>query len=373
MSPNTYAKLPYFVIIALCSYSWKRLSMKLLCRMMMLIALCLPLSCFAIKLSTLYRVEVPVSSQTSDERAVAVQKAFAELLVRLTGDPNIASQPDIKSNLNKADYFVKEFSYANASESAAQYMLTIKFDPFDIDKFLKRNNVAYWGDNRPLILTWVTLTPLKKTPVMVDSESERPLFMLIRTLGNKLGIPLIFPVMDVTDLSQVGTSDITALSLPTLKTISKRYQADAILIGNLTQKKEGYDSQWTLIVGANQWTFTIPDKTPSAVFATILNQISQTLAKNYIVKSDKNSPSWLKLQIANVVERDDYERLMQTLKQISPIQQIELSQIDGDVIELSVLVQGSLAQFQQHAEIGQHLVLKSQDAKNNQLIYQWVR
>lgn len=275
--------------------------MKLLRSLLISALLILPITSFAIKLATLYRVEVPVASQTSDERALAVQRAFAELLIRLTGNPEIVNNADIKSNLNKADYFVKEYRYAATNEASAQYMLTVKFDPFDVDKFLKRNNVAYWGDNRPLILTWVTYTPLQKAPVIVDSESQRPLFMSIRALGNKLGIPLIFPVMDVADLNQIGTSDITALSLPTLKNISKRYQADAILIGSLVQKKDGYDSQWTLIVGTNQWTFSIPDKSINAVFVAMLNQISQTLAKNYIVKADKDA--WLKMQSATI--KDD--------------------------------------------------------------------
>jgi hypothetical protein len=130
--------------------------------------------------------------------------------------------------------------------------------------------------------------------------------------------------------------------------------------------------KWRLLLNGNAWNWTINDKTTEGEMSALMNLVSQTLAKNYIVKTASAQGLTLKVEVTNVTERDDLAALMQYLKQLTPVDQIELVQVSGDVVDLTVVVHGNLAGFLKNAAIGQHLVLKSQDDSSNSLVYEWV-
>jgi len=177
--------------------------------------------------------------------------------------------------------------------------------------------------------------------------------------------------MDMSDISQVSPNDINQFSLPVLQEAGKRYAPDALLVGKMTINQNGCQSQWHLILDDNQWDWMITDKSIANTISMLLNQVSQTLSKHYVVKASIAAKSSLTLEVSNIMQHSDLTQLMDYLKQLTPVQNVQLSQVSGDVVQLSLQVRGSLRTFKQHASIGQHLVLKSQDISNNKLTYQW--
>lgn len=326
---------------------------------------------FAVKVTSLYQYEMPVDSQADDVRAQAVREGFLQVLIKISGDPQIAENPDIKPLLRRADYFVQEFSYS-APDASPYYTLKIRYDRNDINRLLKKAGVSYWGENRPLILVWVSYTNIKNFAEIIGNENPGNILTTMKLQGKKYGLPLIFPMMDVTDIDQVSTTDIKEMSLSTLKEAGKRYAPDAMLIGAIEQTNIDFQSHWQLVLGTNQWAWNISEKLIDDVIASVLNQTSQTLAKYYVEKA-ANAPQWIKVEVTNITKRDELVQLMQYLKQLTAVQQVQLVQIVGDVVDISILVRGSLNAFQQNASVNQRLVLKSQDEANNKLIYQWAQ
>lgn len=324
---------------------------------------------FAVRVTSLYQFEISVVSQADDVRMQAVREGFLGVLIKVSGDPQIANNPTIKSYLDNAGYYVQEFSYYSPPMSPF-FILKIHYDRNDINRLLRKAGVAYWGDNRPLILAWIAFTNDKHYAEIIGNETPGDIITTMKQEANKNGLPLIFPIMDMTDINEVSASDIDGMSIKILKDAAKRYAPDALLIGAIQQNDIDYKSKWQLIVGNNKWEFELADRLLTGLMSSVIKEVNHTLAKYYVEKA-ASEPQWIKLEVSNISKRDDLVQLMRYLKQLSAVQQVQLSQVMGDVVDISILLRGSITSFQENAAIGQKLILKSQDDTNNKLIYEW--
>lgn len=328
-------------------------------------------SAFAVTVSSLYQAELQVASQAQDTRQQAVAQGLLQVLVKLSGDPAIAFNPVIRDSLKKSEYYVQEYSYAAPTPESSSYIINIRYDADDIGRLLKKAGVAWWGESRPLLLVWVAANNQRNAEV-IGSDSQGPVFNAMKQQGTKYGIPVIFPIMDVSEITSVTAADINSMSVPVLKEAAKKYAPDALLIGSINKTGQGVESKWRLVLDANEWSWTISGRNADSVISDLMKQVSQTLAKTYSVKTSGMDEQWLKLQVNNITQRDDLAELMDYLRQMAMVGQIDLNQISGDTVEVSVQVSGSLEAFQKNAAIGQRLVLKSQDNAANSLVYIWV-
>lgn len=337
-----------------------------------ILLVCFPLMGFTARVTSLYEADMPVASQTEDLKEQAIRDGFLQMLIKLTGDPNITKNRMIRESISKADYYVQEYSYSAVTMMSSEYTLHIRYNKVDVNKLLKQAGLAYWGETRPLLLVWLVVTDKQGNSDVIGSETPADIFSVMKREGKKFGLPVIFPLMDVDDVNQVSTESILNTNIPELVAASKRYLPDAMLIGVLQEKADSVESQWHLVLKDDQWNWSIVDKNNLAVIDAIMNEVSQTFAKHYVARAPEAAATWIKLTVSHVAEHDDFNDLIQYLKQLTPVQQVKLSQVTGDTVEVAVLIQGTVAAFQKNATIGQHLTLKSQDDETNTLVYEWV-
>lgn len=340
--------------------------------LLLMSALAVPV--YAVKVNV-YEVQLPVASQTPEARNDASQHGLEQVLLRLTSDKNITSNPVIKENLSKAGYFVQEYRYASPSPNSSEYQIYIRFDPTDINRLLNQAGVAYWKDDRPLILAFLTLKKPNGDVDIIGDDETNPIAKEIKHYSHVYGLPLILPVLDMEDLNQFSAEDISGMLLPALKTAGKRYAPDVYLIGNIAQAYGGYDSRWELISNsANKaWSWTMSDRSSDTIISNVLEQVSQNLSNHHVVKRMVAADIWIKLEISNIAERDELTHLLQYLKELHVVRDVQLSQVSNDSIKIAVLVRGSLDTFQQNVKEGNHLILKGEHADANILQYDWVR
>lgn len=331
----------------------------------------LPLIALAAKVPGLYTAEVPVISQSSDVRTKAARQGLAQVLMRISGDPEIENNVYVQDSLKRADYFVEAYSYTTSAD-ASSYLLKIQFSHFDVNKLLKTAGIVSWSENRPLVLIWLALKKNQAIEIVGD-ETAVNLMNNIKQQANRYGLPVIFPMMDVAEVDDISAPDVAALKLPLVKKVSGRYGADALLLGSIAPDGKAFESKWMLTLGDKQWTWMISGKDKHIIVANAMELVSQALAKHCLVKPDAPSMIWLKLEVNNVKARRDLARLLRFLNKLNIVQQADLAQVTGDSVEVSLQIKGTMALFQQNASIGQHLILKSQDEANNKLIYEWVR
>ncbi len=245
----------------------------------------LAMSAHAVKVTGLYQTELPVSSQSDDERALAVRQGFLQLLIKLTGNPEIEKSPAIKEAIKRADYYVQEYSYSAPTMAASTYFIHIIYETTDVNRLLRKAGIAFWGQKRPLILVWLAVSDLKGAPVVIGNETPGEVLEAMQHQSRRFGLPLIFPIMDVADMSQVSPEEVRAMTLLPLQEAGKRYSPNVYLIGKIETMTGGYQSQWQLIWNKHQWRWSIADKTTDKVIAEVLYQASQALSQHFKAQS----------------------------------------------------------------------------------------
>lgn len=241
-------------------------------------------SVYAVKVFSLYKAEIPVVSQSSDVKEQAVKEGFLQVLIKVSGDPQIDKNPVIRTSLKKAEYYVHEYSYALETPDSSEYLLRVNYEPSDIQRLLEKAGMGYWGENRPLILVWLVFRDKHNSDYIIGDEQPGGVFYHMKQESKKYGLPIIFPVMDVSELNQISPRDVATVSIDTLETAAKRYSPEALLVGEMVESAQGMQSKWQLMFKDTQWNWEIDRPSTGAVISSVINQVTQALF-SYDVKA----------------------------------------------------------------------------------------
>ena len=100
-----------------------------------LIVLCLALGAAlpsqAEQLRGLYQVREAVSGQQAEERAAALQRAFDTLLLRLTGDAQVAKRQEVAALREDPQQLISKYGYEGEH-------IVVDFDPGTTERSLRR-------------------------------------------------------------------------------------------------------------------------------------------------------------------------------------------------------------------------------------------
>jgi uncharacterized protein len=337
-----------------------------------LVLVLLPLSfAFAVKVSSLYEADILVPAQTDDLKAQAIQDGLLQVLMKLSCKADIEQNPLIQEGLTRANYYVQDLRYLPSSTSSFQYRLRIRYDASDVQRLLRNSGVLYWEETRPLILVWLAVTTPQNETEIISDEIPDNIFPMMKAISKKYALPLIFPVMDVSDVDQVSSSDIISMSIPLLKDAGKRYAADALLIGHIVENTTGFASNWALILKDTQWKWVIADKSKEVIMVSTLNRVSELLAKNHVAKKEIRPRKWMTLEISLIADHEHLVKLLQYLKQLHSLNQVQLSRYSGDVADVLVLIKSSLQEFKDEVAKSKYLAFKYQTMNESQLGYVW--
>ncbi len=347
--------------------------MKILFQLMaILFAVLIANPVFAVRVNSIYKAYLPVASQSAKDRSLAVPQGFTQVLVKVTGNSRILDNPSVKVWLKNAETYIEEYSYkAQGNKSSFPYLLELNFDPESINKLLLDAGIPTWGQNRPLILVWVEFDGPDHPAEIIGSDADGELPTLLKQFSDQRGLPMLLPMMDVTDLNQVAVNDVTTMSLPTLQNASKRYGNDALLVGHITEG-DLTRSRWKLTMGNNQWAWAISGKDLPEVLSTVINNVADNLASRYAVVLSNNVQTELTLNVAGVKQAADLTQLMTNLQRLSPVAEVRLVRVSNEGVVLGVSLRGSKQAFIQAIALVK--LLKPQTgvtADENTLNYLW--
>lgn len=342
---------------------------------MLLLIYCLSVSlALAVRVTALYQGVLPVASQSASERNQLASTALAQVLVKVSGSNDILNNPKVKERLNSASSLMQEFSYSPAGNipgNTKPYFLQLNFDVEGVNKILRDAGAPIWGQSRPLLLVWLTYEASGHAAEMIGADAGGNISLMLKQNTDRRGIPVIFPALDVEDLAQVSVSDVSAMNVPKLMGTTKRYASDAILIGRIMQDANGYNTQWKLVMGNDQWEWNIPGKTIQETLANVADRIGDTLGGRYATVITNTVQSNITLKIVNVSEAEDFVQVMNYIKHLTPVSNVELQQITGSDMIVTVSLRGTQESFEKALSVGQKLTPVANDGKQPTLVYQW--
>lgn len=352
---------------------------KLLFSLIGVLLYCVATHAAAVQVSGLYQTVVPVASQSKALQNAAMQQALSQVLIKVSGNSAVVNSTALQSAIANPANYLTSYSYQDGvlADGTSSLLLQVSFDPKAVTTLLQNAQQSVWGQNRPLVLVWLADTQANAAqPILVGTNTENPLTAQFKNDAKARGLPIMFPVMDLTDMQAVTPAAIAAAQLSTIQQASTRYNSDAILAVNLTQNNNQWNGTWTLISQGASSTWQTNGMTMSQAIQAGIDAVSNNLAAKFAVVANAAATNQVQLTVENVQDLSDYAAVTKYLKGLAPVTQAEVTQVTASALIFNLTVTGGEAALQQALSLDHHLqpvmAVPSTTDSGTGLVYQWI-
>jgi hypothetical protein len=201
---------------------------------------------------SLHEARQPVASAEMPERLRAMREALGEVIVKLTGDSRIATDPAAIPLVERAADFVARYefeaqatsAYADRSSRAGPLILHVWFDPVRIEHALRSRGIALWPRDRSQVFVWLdTVAGERRFPLLADdAQGIDQRDALIRAAGRR-GVPVRLPqIAYAYRLGHLATEAGDALA-----TLRRMARGGALMVGtSILQPDSSWSFSWQL-------------------------------------------------------------------------------------------------------------------------------
>lgn len=299
----------------------------------------------AVEVTDLYETEVAVSGQGRTERHQAVRMALAEVLIKLSGNEQVALLPGIPELLGRSLQYLQQYRYRTEAAGSgalqtgeAQQWLWLRFNQAGLDKALHDINVPIWGRTRPSTLLWLAVEQRGQRSLFGGSD-ESELLDSIASQAKRRGIPLLLPLLDLEDQQRITASDVWINFQDNILNASARYPGEAILVGRLLDLGDGrWQGRWSLNLGGqlHHWSHT---GLLDTALAYGIEGTASTLAARFVRVPD-SKPGELRILVRDIRNLADFARSERYLRALNGVTKVHAGQIDGDRILFAIKTRG---------------------------------
>jgi len=284
----------------------------------------------AARMPDIYTASVPMAGEGDEVRRAAFSDALARVLVKATGRADAAQEIRV---FTEPAVMVQQFRREPGGG------LWVRFDAAAVRRTLESNGITVWGDDRPLTAVWLAFDMGNgERDVLASTPGEGASAALRRELlesAQARAVPLVLPLRDSEEISQVSFSDVWGDFSGRVAQASRRYGADAVLIGRARAYPAGLtDVQWTLLVAEDrlEWRGSLADG-PAG--------LAERLARRLVVEGSAGvAPDTIRLVVTGVGNMQQYGAVLAYLSNLSVVEALSVAGVrDGRLIlDLSVRV-----------------------------------
>ena len=306
------------------------------------------MSTYATVVPDLYSASVPVTSQTDAVRNKAITQALQAVFVKVSGNSKIISVSQIASVIKNAQNYLIDYSYVQATDgSTAPLMLQVNFNESAIKQALKSAGQSIWQANRPLTLVWMVVKDAN-TQYFVHEDSVQPIATLFKQDMMARGLPVVFPIFDLSDTLQVHASDVTSLNPSAIIKASTRYAPEAVLLVYIDATNASQISgHWQLLIQNQKMRWETDGNNIQTILQTGVNDVTDALANRYAVSESIAISNQLTLVVSNLLGISDYAHVMNYLNGVGSVTNLQSSNITPDQATFNLTIKGSVAAFLQ--------------------------
>ena len=296
----------------------------------------------AARLERPYGVDVPVASQSVDERNKASVLGLQQLLLKLTGRPaneNAVVKERLQAGVDK---FILQYSYEKGVDvdgylPASTFVLRLSFSQTAVLQLLHDAAIPLWPLDRPQLLV-----------LMLDAQDawmpglDPVMTAQLWQLGLAYGVPVKSPLRDVQDLTDMTADAVKSADANALQASVIRYQSDALLTGVVTgDAVSGWQGKWTLqFRDAKQVIEKKAANLPDLLAALFLD-ISFQLSGHYRESASHDAGiTTVRLQVDSVTSYGSYTQLREYLEKLDAVKRVSVVQIEGASVLVDVEVTG---------------------------------
>ncbi len=309
----------------------------------------------------LYEAEVPVDDQGEQQRAQAVHTAMNQVLIKVTGDSEITTNPKVDDLLGHAQKYVQRFSYRTVAGTPSgedpqsaipQQMLLVHFDPVAIMHFLREAGIPVWGQTRPTVLVWLAVEQDGER-YMVAGDREQDLQHQILQEAARRGVRVFLPLYDLQDQQVLGVADVWGNFQQVIAQASQRYGADAVVVGRVYRHaSQDWRARWTLYEGRNSSSWQDDGGDVSDVVGQGVDGLADTLAQQFAQVISETVEGSVGLKVTGVSSVEDYARVTKYLAGLDLVSRVEVERVTGDSVFMQLALLGDAKRLAQHIRLG---------------------
>lgn len=341
----------------------------------------------AAEVQGLYQASVTVTSRDSEqERQQGFSTAMRQMLVRLTGRQDTASNPAISRALAAPQSYVDTWAYrlrgtevSNTGVPVEQIALEVSFFQSGIDRLLNEAGIAIWPQSRPDTLVWVVIQDELGERFLTGTAQDpgnSDIMEQIATLAELRGLPLLNPLMDFADLRALRADQVWNLDIDALRAASARYQSESILALRIFRPLSGG------IIGKAVYLFR--DRvlefealeSPLAEFLEgSVGVAAEELSANYaVLLSGVDNNTEVLMTVDGVSRVDDYAGLLRYLEGLAVINGVQVLSVEGEQVQLQLRTGGQFRQLIDSIALDRRMTSNAEVTRNGQQVlmhYQW--
>ena len=285
-----------------------------------------------------YSAEVTVASQNAGERRGATMRALGQVVVRLTGNPQAASNSVIRRAGANIDGLTTTSEFRQESETVNgvpvyRTILAVSFDPESVDALIAGAGLKFWTSARPKPILWLVINDGRGPRLVTGQQPNvvKPLAMR----GLERGMRYLLPAG--TAAEQAAVNSILALNAAGMQVLSNRYRNDAQLLGKVYRQAPGWAADWLLTQGGVElarWSFA--DLDPRRVIASGVDEGANAIAKRDAVYLDTGVAGLYSIEVAGVDNQADFIRLMSYLQTLAVVRKVTAIEATPEQLRLQL-------------------------------------
>jgi hypothetical protein len=302
----------------------------------------------------LFEADVPVDSQQPDLRTAYMKTALQEVLVRVTGQPEVLNRDSVRSMLVTPERFVQQYRYFTLPESTPpRLMLRVVFDGGAIQQELRQQGVAYWSKTeRPEILLWLAVED-RGTRYIVSAQDGSDASRELQQAARQRGIPLLLPLMDLEDQNQVRFTDVWGGFFEGIQSASARYKPGDVLVGRINRSPSGgWVARWDMRDGRDSGSWSGTGEELGGVLQAGIDTLSERLAADVAATETGAVAGMTRITVEGVNTLMAFARADDYLSSLTAVRRLELVRVDGSTLQYALQLAGSLDGLTQTLAIG---------------------
>jgi len=336
----------------------------------------------AVEVNDIYKASVAVNSQTSRDRAIALKKALAAVMLKVGGEKSVLENDAIKKSLKKHQLYLNQYRYqykvirsegnsqANLQPNHKQLFLIASFNEEKINQLFQQANLPLWGSLRPQVLLWL-IDENGLTRTIISNSTDSALPYLVNEFSAQRGLPIMMPLMDLTDASQINMSDFWGRFEGPIREASARYFAQAIVIMRMSDsslkvreaeptidsrmstaqfdcgllceqhiaEQQDYVLDWSLITSKQTFSQQYYGQERQKLLMLGLADITEVIYQHYALST--TSDNSFVIDVANIDSLKTYVKVFQFLTDLSAVKSVTLLSAKGESRRFKLALLGS--------------------------------
>lgn len=296
-----------------------------------------------------FSATVPVKSQSASDRRVALNKALAEVLVKVSGHLDMpVTQPGAKALANAGRY-VQQFRYMRAEEVTGQeeqLLLKADFDRSLVQGLIKSSDKGLWPTNRPEVLLWaIEHTPDQGRAVITDPQ--HPLIVALMDRAAQRGLPVLLPLWDLDDQIALSDDQLWRLNSQAIAAASARYDVNTVLTARYSQTSElEWLASWQFQHGDEVMQYDLSTTVDAELAVAGIDPAVNYLAERYAVYAANDESEFLQvMELQGVYDYLNYQEALAYVQRQPLISNAKLMAVKGDTLVFHIMLTGDWNQL----------------------------